>query len=137
MDIDHRARPGPIRIKRRRCQLKRPVGALLGRGICSVWISSLGALPVRHDLLIGRLSLLLSVLVGDLDGPVDIAVFRVAGRIGGFGGSVPVVVLVLTPQVEAMGGLGEDADGFGSGAPRRGRCRLAGPRCRRSGRWWP
>ena len=59
MHIDHRARPGPIRIKRWRCQLKRPVSALRGPGNLLGRISSLGALPVRQDLLIGRLSLLL------------------------------------------------------------------------------
>src|SRR5688572_32188204 len=34
--------------------------------------------------------------------------------IGWFGGSVPVVVLVLVEQLQGLGGLGEDADGFGA-----------------------
>ena len=34
--------------------------------------------------------------------------------IGGFRGSVPVVVLVLAEQLQGLGGLGEDADGFGT-----------------------
>ena len=36
------------------------------------------------------------------------------GEIGWFVGSVPVVVLVLAEQLEGLGGLGEDADGFGA-----------------------
>ena len=33
---------------------------------------------------------------------------------GGFGGSVPVAILMATQQFERLGGLGEDADGFGA-----------------------
>jgi hypothetical protein len=33
--------------------------------------------------------------------------------IGWFGGAVPVVVLLLAQQLRRVGGLGEDADGFG------------------------
>jgi hypothetical protein len=36
------------------------------------------------------------------------------GEIVWFFGSVPVVVLVLAEQLEGLGGLGEDADGFGA-----------------------
>ena len=36
------------------------------------------------------------------------------GEIGWFFGSVPVVVLVVVEQLEGLGGLGEDADGFGA-----------------------
>ena len=36
------------------------------------------------------------------------------GRFGGFGGSVPIIVLVLAEQLECSGGLGEDADGLGT-----------------------
>ena len=35
-------------------------------------------------------------------------------RIGGLGWSVPVVVLVSAEQLEGLGGLGEDANGFGA-----------------------
>ena len=35
-------------------------------------------------------------------------------RIGGLVGSVPVVVVVSAEQLEGLGGLGEDADGFGA-----------------------
>jgi hypothetical protein len=35
-------------------------------------------------------------------------------RIGGFGGSVPVVVLMFAEQPQSFGGLGEDAEGFGA-----------------------
>ena len=37
-------------------------------------------------------------------------------RVGGFGGSVPVVVLVLVlaEQLQGLGGLSENADGFGT-----------------------
>jgi hypothetical protein len=39
----------------------------------------------------------------------------VSGRfVGGFAGSVPVIVLVLAEQLQGVGGLGEDADGFGT-----------------------
>ena len=51
-------------------------------------------------------------------GVLSIEEFRIAGFsiswFGGFGGSVPVVVLVLTQQLQGLGGLGEDADGFGA-----------------------
>jgi len=36
------------------------------------------------------------------------------GEIGWFFGSVPVVVWVVVEQLEGLGGLGEDADGFGA-----------------------
>jgi hypothetical protein len=36
------------------------------------------------------------------------------GWMGGFGGAVPVVCVVLAEQVQGVGGLGEDADGFGA-----------------------
>jgi NAD/NADP transhydrogenase beta subunit len=35
-------------------------------------------------------------------------------KIIGFGGSVPVVVLMLTQQPQCFSGLGHDADGFGA-----------------------
>jgi hypothetical protein len=35
-------------------------------------------------------------------------------KIIGFGGSVPVIVLVLAEQLKGLGGLGQDADGFGA-----------------------
>src|SRR5688572_21155541 len=36
------------------------------------------------------------------------------GIIAGFGGSVPVISLVLAAQLQRLGRLGEDADGFGA-----------------------
>jgi hypothetical protein len=50
----------------------------------------------------------------------------VLGRVGGFGGSVPVVVLVLAEQLEGVGGLGEDANGFGAAYLNRIRVALLG-----------
>ena len=41
-----------------------------------------------------------------------LAIFR--GVLGWVGGSVPIIVLVLVEQLEGLGGLGEDAEGFGA-----------------------
>ena len=47
-------------------------------------------------------------------GGLGLLAVRFLRRIGRFGRSVPVVVLVLAEQLEGLGGLGEDADGFGA-----------------------
>jgi hypothetical protein len=45
-------------------------------------------------------------------GGLGLLAARSLRRIGRFNRSVPVVVLVLAEQLEGLGGLGEDADGF-------------------------
>jgi len=46
--------------------------------------------------------------------------------VGGFGGSVPVVVLMCAQQLQRFCGLGEDADGLGSAHLHRVGVALAG-----------
>ena len=57
-------------------------------------------------------------------------------KIGWFCGPVPVVVLVCVEQLEGLGGLAEDANGFGAARPGLGG-RLAGRGYRRSDPRWP
>jgi hypothetical protein len=57
--------------------------------------------------------------IGSVPGAIfslGISGFGIVGfsSIGGFGGSVPVVVLVLAEQLQGLGGLGENTDGFGA-----------------------
>jgi hypothetical protein len=53
-----------------------------------------------------------------LSGLIEVELLVVAGLfgcfLGGFFGSVPVVVLMVIEKLEGFGGLGEDADGFGA-----------------------
>jgi hypothetical protein len=57
--------------------------------------------------------------IGSVPGAIfslGIGGFGIVGfsSIGWFGGSVPVVVLVLAEQLQGLGGLGENTDGFGA-----------------------
>src|SRR5688572_9355907 len=109
MDIDDGARPGPVRVERWRCELQRPMHVLLG------WVGS-----VRLEVLVWKIGCLGLLDAGLLDvwfavGDAGLVVFGgFLGRIGGFGGSVPLVVLMHAEQLQGVGGLGEDADGFGA-----------------------
>src|SRR5688572_11256158 len=108
MDIDGGAWPGPVGIKRRWNDPQRPMGTSPGRIRAPSWIGGM----LGSD--IGQI---LSLNIGGFGtGGFSIGGFGFVrfGIILGFGGSVPVVVLVLVEQLEGSGGLGEDADGFGA-----------------------
>jgi hypothetical protein len=117
VNIDHGARPGPIRVEGRRGELQRSMGGLVGDG-CWLDLRLVEADPLLLILVkavlvlvsgwfllrIGGFSCRIAWFVGGIG----------IGGIGGFGGSVPVVVLMHAEQLQGLGWLGEDPDGFGT-----------------------
>jgi hypothetical protein len=59
-----------------------------------------------------RVGIIVAIMVSRL---VELGLItgRFLGEIGWFGGSVPVVVLMLAEQLQRLGGLSQDPDGLG------------------------
>src|SRR6185312_16734926 len=101
VDIYHSARPGPVRIESRRLESQRLMisndvwlGILVGL-CCGCRVGNIGWL--------GKIGWL-GVMLG-------LCCFGSSSR---FGSSVPFIALMLTQQLQCLGGLGEDADGLGA-----------------------